>query len=138
MIKNIILRTIVTFMMPIILLYGLYIQVHGDYSPGGGFQAGVIIASVIILYTMVFGINSVFRIMSISNIRLIGAIGVLMYIVTGIITMCFGSRFLSYSVLLSDSLAAQQLGIFIVELGVGMAVCSSMISIYLSFVSRKK
>ncbi|KJV69009.1 Na(+)/H(+) antiporter subunit B [Candidatus Neoehrlichia procyonis] len=138
MIKNVVLRTILPFIMPIMLLYGLYIQVHGDYSPGGGFQAGVIIASAVIFYVMVFGTTAVFKVISMFSIHVIGAIGVLIYVITGIVTMFLGGEFLSYSVLLSNSVAAQQLGIFIIEFGVGMTVFSAMISIYLSFASRKR
>ena len=39
-----------------IILFGLYVQFHGDFGPGGGFQAGVIVASAFILYSLVFGI----------------------------------------------------------------------------------
>ena len=38
------LRVVVKLLIPLILLYALYVQFHGDYSPGGGFQAGVIFA----------------------------------------------------------------------------------------------
>ncbi len=44
-----ILRTITKLLIPIILLFALYVQFHGDFGPGGGFQAGVIFGSGIIL-----------------------------------------------------------------------------------------
>jgi len=37
-----------------IIIYGLYVQFHGDYGPGGGFQAGVIVAAAFILYSIIF------------------------------------------------------------------------------------
>ena len=35
------------------LLFALYVQFHGDYGPGGGFQAGVIVAVGVILHALV-------------------------------------------------------------------------------------
>ena len=40
-----------------IIIFGLYVQFHGDYGPGGGFQAGVIVAAAFILYSMIFGLS---------------------------------------------------------------------------------
>ena len=48
-------RIVTKLIIPLILLFGLYIQFHGEYSAGGGFQAGVIIASGFILYNIIFG-----------------------------------------------------------------------------------
>ena len=53
---HVILRVTAKFLIPIITLYAFYVQFHGDYSPGGGFQAGVIFAVGIILYALVFGV----------------------------------------------------------------------------------
>ena len=41
---NLILRVIVKFLFPVIALFAFYVQFHGDYGPGGGFQAGVILS----------------------------------------------------------------------------------------------
>ncbi len=46
---HLVLRVIAKMLIPPILLYGLYVQFHGDFGPGGGFQAGVIFAAGIIL-----------------------------------------------------------------------------------------
>ena len=51
-------RVVTKLMLPYILLYALYVQFHGDYSPGGGFQAGVIFGSGFILYTLIFGVET--------------------------------------------------------------------------------
>ena len=59
---HLILKVITKFMVGVIVLFGLYVQFHGDYSPGGGFQAGVIIAAAFILYgacKIIFGSNIV-------------------------------------------------------------------------------
>ncbi|AUO54672.1 Na(+)/H(+) antiporter subunit B [Ehrlichia canis] len=138
MFKNPVLRTIYILMVPIIILYGLYVQFHGDYSPGGGFQAGVIVASAIILHGILFGVDVTSKAISQYIVKLICGIGILIYGGTGIASMLLGGEFLSYSVLMSDPVLGQELGIFIVELGVGMTVCSSMLIIFFNFVSSYK
>ncbi|CAH58282.1 Na(+)/H(+) antiporter subunit B [Ehrlichia ruminantium] len=135
MLKDPVLRTITILMVPVIVLYGLYVQFHGDYSPGGGFQAGVIVAAAIIIYSMLFGLSITLKAISPYIVRLMGGIGVLIYGITGIVSMFFGGEFLSYSVLIDNSVVGQELGIFLVELGVGITVCSSMLTLYFSFVS---
>jgi multicomponent Na+:H+ antiporter subunit B len=53
-----ILRVIAKILIPFILLFALYVQFHGDYGPGGGFQAGVIIAAAIIFYGIIYGLET--------------------------------------------------------------------------------
>ena len=53
-----ILRVISKLLIPFIFLFALYVQFHGDYSPGGGFQAGVIIAAAFILHALIFGLEA--------------------------------------------------------------------------------
>ena len=132
------LRGAVTVMLPVMVLYGLYVQVHGDYSPGGGFQGGVIVASALVLYHMVFGEARISRVVSASFLRGMGATGLLLYVATGAASIVAGKSFLSYFFAMFDAISEQKLGIFIVELGVGLVVCGSMVSIYFDFASREK
>ncbi|KAF2281978.1 hypothetical protein GH714_042802 [Hevea brasiliensis] len=122
-------------MLPVMILYGLYVQVHGDYSPGGGFQGGVIVASALVLYHMVFGAAQVSRVVSASFLQGMGATGLLLYIVTGAASTILGKSFLSYFFAVLDAVSEQKLGIFIVELGVGLVVCGSMSSVLLFYIS---
>ena len=55
---TIILRVVVKLLLPAILIFALYVQFHGDYGPGGGFQAGVAAAAAVILYGLVFGVSA--------------------------------------------------------------------------------
>ncbi|CAD7000749.1 unnamed protein product [Ceratitis capitata] len=69
MVKDPVLNTISFLMIPFIILFALYIQFHGDYTPGGGFQAGIIIASGIILYSMIFSISTTLKAIPYSVIK---------------------------------------------------------------------
>jgi len=133
---HLILRVVAKLLIPFILLYALYIQMHGEYSPGGGFQAGVIFASAFILYCLVFGLRKTLKVISINELRILSAIGVLIYLGTGIVTMIMGGNFLDYSYLLANDVYGQRLGIMAVELGVGVTVFSVMLLIFLVFVQR--
>ena len=57
-----VIRVIAKLLIPFIVLFALYVQFHGDYGPGGGFQAGVILASALILYGLVFGLPAAQRV----------------------------------------------------------------------------
>ena len=54
---NLILKVCTKVLFTPIILFGLYVQFHGDFGPGGGFQAGVIVAAAFILYAMVFSVE---------------------------------------------------------------------------------
>jgi len=138
MIKDPVLNVVTFLMVPFIILFALYIQFHGDYTPGGGFQAGIIIASGIILYSMLFGISVTLKAIPYSVIKLTNMLGILIYGGTGIATVLFGKSFLSYDILLTNNVAGQKFGIFLVELGVALTVCSSMLIVYVSFARIKK
>ncbi|HHX83460.1 MAG TPA: DUF4040 domain-containing protein, partial [Pseudomonadaceae bacterium] len=88
--EDMILRVIAKALIPLILIYGLYIQLHGDYGPGGGFQAGVVFAVAFILYTIVFGLDKAQRVFSPRVLRLLMATGVLIYGAVGVMTLLMG------------------------------------------------
>ena len=52
---DLLLRISAKIFIPFIMIFAFYVQFHGDFGPGGGFQAGVIFAASIILYTIIFG-----------------------------------------------------------------------------------
>lgn len=138
MIKDPVLSVVAFFTVPFIILFGLYIQFHGEHTPGGGFQAGIIIASGIILYSLLFGVPATLKAIPCSVIRFTSVLGILIYCGTGIIGILLGQNFLSYNALASNNTAGQKLGIFLVEIGVALTVWSSMLNIYIDFACRKK
>ena len=138
MTRHSILRITAKFMIPYILLFALYVQFHGDFGPGGGFQAGVIFAAGFILYGLIFGIRNARRVLPARVTRVLLAVGVLLFGGTGVVSFFFGHNFLDYSVLLKNSVSGQHLGIFLVELGVGITVSATMITIFYIFASQDK
>ena len=133
---QIILRVISKMLIPFILLFALYVQFHGDFGPGGGFQAGVIFASAFILYALVFGLDNARRVLPDPAIRIGVASGLLIFGFTGVAALLLGGNFLDYSALRPDPVGGQHLGIFIIEFGVGLTVASVMVAIFFAFAGR--
>lgn len=133
-----VLRVSSKLLIPPIMLFALYVQFHGDYGPGGGFQAGVIFASAFILYALLFGVSRARRVAPAGVIRTTLALGVLLYAGTGVAGLLLGGHYLNYSVLAHDPVHGQHLGILIIEFGVGMTVASAMITIFFIFAGRSR
>jgi multicomponent Na+:H+ antiporter subunit B len=134
---NLILVVIAKILIPIIILFALYVQFHGDYGPGGGFQAGVIFSVAFILYGLVFGMDAAQRVIPPAVLRLLASLGVLIFAGTGVATLLLGGQYLNYNVLAADPVAGQHIGIIVIELGVGMTVSSVMLIVFFAFASRE-
>ncbi len=134
--RDLILRVITKLTLPFMLLFALYVQFHGELGPGGGFQAGVISAGMVILYALVFGINAAKRIAPQAIIERLVPVGVLIYAGTGVASLLTGVNFLDYSRFAFDSPHGHEYGIFAVEVGVLITVSSTMIAIFYAFVER--
>lgn len=125
-----ILRAVGKLLIPFILLFALYVQFHGDFGPGGGFQAGVLFAAGLILYGMIFGGAELRRVLPPWLIQSLIALGLMTYGGVGVATLLLGGKFLDYNLLAHDPRHGQHLGILLVELGVGVTVCAVMVTIY--------
>jgi multicomponent Na+:H+ antiporter subunit B len=136
--RHVILRALSKLLIPLIMLFALYVQFHGDYGPGGGFQAGVIFGAGIILYGLVFGIDAAQRVFRPRVLEILMASGVLLYGSVGIAAIAKGGNMLEYSVLAHDPVHGQHLGILLVELGVGITVAAVMATLFLLFAGRRQ
>lgn len=134
--SNLILRVGTKLILPFILLFALYVQLHGEYGPGGGFQAGVIVAAVVILVAITFGHRAATRIASRRLVERMVPLGVLIYAGVGVAGLLRGGNYLAYSVLAHDPVHGHHLGIFLVEIGVAVTVCGTMVALFYAFVER--
>jgi multicomponent Na+:H+ antiporter subunit B len=158
--RNPIVREVADFTLPAILLVALYIQFHGEYSPGGGFQAGVVFGAGVWLYALVHGLGRTQRIIPPPVVRTGVSVGLLLYVGVGFATLLLGGEFLNYDVLgggHGDGVAhagdggaghdgghgdahgqhGQHLGILLIELGVGITVASVMVTVFYGFAARR-
>ena len=107
-----------------IIIFGLYVQFHGDYGPGGGFQAGVIVSAAFILYSMIFGLAKGETLVPVMVNRYLMCLGVLLYAGVGILSIFLDGMYLDYNVLSTNPSSGQHIGIILVELGVGITAVS--------------
>jgi len=135
---DVIPRVVGRLLVPFILLFGLYVQFHGEYGPGGGFQAGALIAAAFILYALIEGEEQTLRALPQSALNALMVGGALLYGVVGLAGVFLGSNFLDYSVLASNPVSGQQMGIILIEAGVGMTVTGVLLSIFHAFAARDR
>jgi len=133
-----VLRIVTKMLIPYILIFALYVQFHGDYSPGGGFQAGVISAAAIMLYGLIFGLPSARRLVPDAVVETMVGLGVLIYAGVGLLGLALGGNYLDYFVLARDPVAGQLRGIFWVEVGVAVTVSGVMLKIFYMFAGRRR
>ena len=134
---HVVLRVVCKLLIPLILLFALYVQFHGDYGPGGGFQAGVIFGAGFILYGVVFGLRAIQKVVPPAIVLNVACAGLLLYALVGIAGMMMGGNYLDYGVLLDDPVAGQHLGIILIELGVGLTVAATMTVLFYAFAERR-
>ncbi|MHA6289231.1 Na(+)/H(+) antiporter subunit B [Maricaulis sp. CAU 1757] len=140
---HLILRVVSKLLIPLILVFGFYVQFHGDFGPGGGFQAGVIVAVAVILYALIFGMDEARKAVPPVACRIGAAAGVVLYISVGLATLVMNGagepvNFLDYDALHPDQShhTGQHYGILLVELGVLITVASVMLAIFYAFAGR--
>jgi len=131
-----VLRIVAKLLIPYILVFALYVQFHGDFGPGGGFQAGVIAAAAVIFYALIFGLPSARRLVPDGVVETMVGLGVLLYAGVGVAGLLLGGNYLDYFVLHSDPVAGQLRGIFWVEIGVAITVSGVMLKIFYMFAGR--
>ena len=134
--EDIILRVIAKLLVPFMLVFALYVQFHGDFGPGGGFQAGVIAAAAIIFYAIIFGLAAGRALVPDRAVETMLAAGVLVYAGVGIAGIVLGGNYLDYFVLDADPVSGQHRGIFWVEAGVALTVSGVMLKLFYIFASR--
>jgi len=135
---RVILRVGTKTMIPFILLFALYVQFHGDFGPGGGFQAGVIAAAAVVLYALVFGLGHAIKVVPPKVAYVCGALGVMIYVGTGYVALLLGGKFLDYNVLAHNPVHGQEYGILSVEMGVLITVFGVMVGLFYAFAARRR
>lgn len=134
---HLILRVVTKLLIGVIMLFALYVQFHGDYSPGGGFQAGVIMSVAFIIYAVVFSLADVQKVLPPWFVHKLMAVGLLLYAGTGLYSMFVGYNYLDYDAISPHHpVHGQHYGIILIELGVGITVTAVMVTIFYAFASR--
>jgi len=136
--RDLVLRVVAKLLIPFVLLFALYVQFHGDFGPGGGFQAGVITAAAVIFFAIIFGLPAARRFAPDWFVESMVAAGVLVYGSVGVAGLLLGGNYLDYFVLAHDTVHGQERGIFWVEVGVAITVSGVMMKIFYMFAGRRR
>jgi multicomponent Na+:H+ antiporter subunit B len=129
---NLIVRVAARFVAPLIQVFALYVLFHGHYSPGGGFQGGVMIAASIILLRLSHGHRVTQRVLPTALATRGAAAGALIYLSMGVLALFFGGEFLDYGMipLVPEPAMRRSHGILLIEIGVALACISALVSIF--------
>lgn len=136
--EDVVMRVVTKFLIPFILLFAFYVQFHGELSPGGGFQAGVLFATAFVLFVLVYGVDAAEKVIAPGVLRAGLAGGVLLYAAVGVMGIILGGNFLDYSVLAEKPKEGQHLGIVVIELGVGITVASVVTAAFYAFARKDR
>jgi multicomponent Na+:H+ antiporter subunit B len=90
---SLILRTATHVLMPLLLLFGIFLLSRGHNAPGGGFVGGLVVAAAYVLDMFAFGVAAARRALLVSPSRLIGA-GLLLALASGLVPAMFSQPFL--------------------------------------------
>jgi multicomponent Na+:H+ antiporter subunit B len=135
--ESVVVTTFVRVLVPPAQLFGLYVLVHGHESPGGGFQAGVILASTYILLGLSLGPEALARRVNEPWWIAMAATGVLLYAAVGVAGFA-GAAFLDYGALhTADPVRGHWLGILLVETGVSLTVTATLVVIFCRLAARE-
>ena len=118
---NPVLRVVTKITLPLIFLFALYVQFHGDFGPGGGFQAGVIFAAGFILYGLVFGTEALRAAVPAVGLRLGHPLGLMRFAGGGVGSPGLGGEDLAHGARAHTAGPGQRPGVFLVCLGGGGA-----------------
>jgi len=137
--EDIIIESLARFLTPFIQAFALYVLFLGHYSPGGGFQGGVLMAASFILLVIAYDIKEGKRRITEKVNIVLNSTGVLVYSGIGLLCLILGGNFLDYSQLAAilpvGPEEARSLGILGVEIGVEITVAAVMVSIFLDLAS---
>jgi multicomponent Na+:H+ antiporter subunit B len=119
--SSLILRTAARVLMPLLLIYGIFLLLRGHNAPGGGFAGGLVVAAAYSLSSFAFGPAAARRALIVDPARLIGA-GLLLALGSGLLPVLAGSPFLT-ALWLAPAMGwgtplTFDLGVFFVVIGV--------------------
>lgn len=128
---SIMLEATFRYMVPFIMLYGLYVWVHGEYSPGGGFQAGAPLAVGILLSRLIYGEDAAWNVSG-RTATIVAGLGAFIFAGVGFLATFFSGHILDYGALpipIAES-DLRAYGILTIEFGVTLCVAGVIIAIY--------
>lgn len=136
---GLILNVAFRMLVPFTIVYGVYVLCLGEFSPGGGFQAGALLSVGVLLSRLILGEKARFNVSGSTSVVLAG-IGTFIYAFTGWLTLFGGAEyFLDYNYMpvhLEPRHEMHALGIFLIEIGVAVCVMMTIINLLDAIIKR--
>jgi multicomponent Na+:H+ antiporter subunit B len=92
---TVIIKTVVRIIFGLILLYGIYIILHGHLSPGGGFGGGVVLALGLLSVLLAYGRDDALKWLRLEPMRKLEYASPLLFLGVGFIGTLWGGAFLA-------------------------------------------
>lgn len=135
---SLIVKTITRLTVGLVLLYGIYIIIHGHVSPGGGFAGGVIVALSFINLVLAFGKDLVLKKVSTSMVSLFESIGALMFLGIALAGFMGGYFFLNFFTKKGDPFSVFSAGIIpLCNIAISLKVGAGLFAIFVVLVILK-
>lgn len=135
---GLILNIAFRMLVPFTIVYGIYVLCLGEFSPGGGFQAGALLSVGVLLSRMIMGEKAKFNVSGKTSVVLAG-VGTFLYTFTGWLTLFGGGRFLEYDFMpihMEPTHEMHAMAIFMIEIGVAVCVMMTIINLMDAIIKR--
>ncbi|MGP9022734.1 hydrogen gas-evolving membrane-bound hydrogenase subunit E [Streptomyces sp. BR1] len=131
-------RRYALIMLPVALLVGLYVIAHGQLSPGGGFQGGVVVATSLHLLYIGADYRALERIRPVGLYEVGDAAGEAAYVILGVAGLIGGSSFLANTILPHGTFNALASGgtVPLLNAAVGMEVGCAVVVLLARFLDQ--
>ena len=125
-----ILQTAVRVLMPLLLLFAVFLLMRGHNQPGGGFVGGLVVAASFILYSIAFGVDAARRALLVGPSTLLG-VGLLVAFVSGLPGLVIGQAFMTaiWTTVTTGSTALHVGTPLVFDIGVFLAVIGVVLTI---------
>ena len=125
-----ILQTAARLLMPLLLLFAVFLLLRGHNQPGGGFVGGLVVAASFVLYSIAFGVEAARRALLVRPSTLLG-VGLLVALVSGLPAVAAGHAFMTalWTTVAAGSMAIAVGTPLVFDVGVFLAVIGVVLTI---------
>jgi len=132
---SLIVKTVARVTTGLILLYGMYIIIHGHVSPGGGFAGGVIVALAFVLLVLAFGKKFTMEKISVSRASLVESLGAIMFLAIALAGFAGGYFFLNFFTNKGEPFRVFSAGIIpLCNIAISLKVAAGLFAIFMILV----
>jgi multicomponent Na+:H+ antiporter subunit B len=136
--QSLILRTTTRYLLPLLLIFSVYVLLRGHSDPGGGFIGGLVASSAFALYGIAFGVTGARALLRVSNRTLIG-VGLLIAVSSAIFPVFMEKTFMTGVWTTWELPAIGKIGTpFIFDIGVYLVVIGVVLTIVFTLAEEQQ